>query len=149
MRLQGKQAFVTGGRQGIGRGIVEAFLREGAEVSASGRTERPDDLDNRVRWFQFDVTDAETVEATGAVCKGTDILVNNAGVQVEKTVPQTSDADWDLVMGANAKGVFNMCRAFIPHMSKAGRSSILVLFPAMSPIHPWRFTMRPRLSCMA
>ena len=120
MRLQGKQAFVTGGRQGIGRGIVEAFLREGAEVSASGRTERPDDLDNRVRWFQFDVTDAETVEATGAVCKGTDILVNNAGVQVEKTVPQTSDADWDLVMGANAKGVFNMCRAFLPHMSKGG-----------------------------
>jgi NAD(P)-dependent dehydrogenase (short-subunit alcohol dehydrogenase family) len=52
--------------------------------------------------------------------EGADILVNNAGVQVEKTVVESSDADWDLVMGANARGVFNMCRAFIPLMSEGG-----------------------------
>jgi len=47
-----------------------------------------------------------------------DILVNNAGVQVEKTVIDSTDADWDQVMGANARGVFNCCRAFIPAMPR-------------------------------
>ncbi|KMW56191.1 3-oxoacyl-[acyl-carrier protein] reductase [Candidatus Rhodobacter oscarellae] len=49
-----------------------------------------------------------------------DILVNNAGVQVEKTVVDSTDADWDAVMGVNARGVFNCCRAFIPRMPKGG-----------------------------
>jgi meso-butanediol dehydrogenase/(S,S)-butanediol dehydrogenase/diacetyl reductase len=48
------------------------------------------------------------------------ILVNNAGVQVEKTVSQTTDEDWDLVMGINARGAFNMCRAVLPEMEKSG-----------------------------
>lgn len=48
------------------------------------------------------------------------ILVNNAGVQIEKTVVETTDADWDILMGANARGVFNACRAFVPVMAKRG-----------------------------
>jgi meso-butanediol dehydrogenase/(S,S)-butanediol dehydrogenase/diacetyl reductase len=48
------------------------------------------------------------------------ILVNNAGVQVEKTVTKTTDEDWDLVMGVNARGTFNMCRAVLPEMEKSG-----------------------------
>jgi NAD(P)-dependent dehydrogenase (short-subunit alcohol dehydrogenase family) len=48
------------------------------------------------------------------------ILVNNAGVQVEKTLVESSDADWDLVMGANAKGTFNMCRSALREMASAG-----------------------------
>ncbi|MEM9716739.1 MAG: SDR family oxidoreductase [Pseudomonadota bacterium] len=46
--------------------------------------------------------------------------MNNAGVQVEKTVVDSTDDDWDQVMGANAKGVFNICRAAIPRMNKGG-----------------------------
>lgn len=42
-----------------------------------------------------------------------DVLVNNAGVQLEKTVLDSSDEDWDHVMGINAKGVFMMCRAYL------------------------------------
>jgi len=48
------------------------------------------------------------------------ILVNNAGVQVEKTVTDSTDEDWELVMGVNARGVFNLCRAFIPLMNSGG-----------------------------
>ena len=48
------------------------------------------------------------------------VLVNNAGVQIEKTIVETSDEDWEVLMGANAKGVFNLCRAFIPMMAERG-----------------------------
>lgn len=114
-RLAGKRAFVTGGRQGIGLGIVEAFQAEGAVVVACGRGVRPDDLP--CDWMSLDVADPVAVQA---VAQQVDILVNNAGVQVEKTVVDSTDADWDAVMGVNARGVFNCCRAFIPLMSEGG-----------------------------
>ena len=117
MRLAGKHAVVTGGRQGIGRAIVTAFLAEGAEVTTCGRgmAEVPG-----ARWVQADVSDpaqaAHLIETAGPL----DILVNNAGVQVEKTVVESTDADWELVMGANARGVFNCCRVAIPAMRPGG-----------------------------
>lgn len=120
MRLQGKRAFVTGGRQGIGRGIVEAFRSEGAMVTTCGRGDRPDGLNPEIQWISLDVADAGAVEVAAHQAKGADILVNNAGVQVEKTVTESSDADWDTVIGTNCRGVFNMCRAFIPRMPEGG-----------------------------
>ncbi|MDA7965503.1 SDR family oxidoreductase [Ruegeria sp.] len=120
MRLAGKRALVTGGRQGIGRGIVDAFAREGAAVTTCGRGPRPDGLAEDVIWYTLDVTDADAVERLANEADGIDILVNNAGVQVEKTVPDSSDADWDAVIGTNCRGVFNMCRAFIPRMPQGG-----------------------------
>ncbi len=117
MRLAGKCAFVTGGRQGIGRGIVDAFLSEGATVTTCGRGVRPEGLPGEVTWHTLDVSDPSSVNAIAAPV---DFLVNNAGVQVEKTVVESTDADWDLVMGVNARGVFNCCRAFIPLMPTGG-----------------------------
>ena len=120
MRLENKRAVVTGGRQGIGRGIVEVFLVEGAEVFTCGRGDRPEDLPDAIHWDRLDVSDAAAVENYAHAIEGADVLVNNAGVQVEKTVVDSSDDDWDLVMGANARGVFNLCRAFIPLMPRGG-----------------------------
>jgi len=118
MRLSEKTALVTGGRQGIGRAIVEAFIREGANVSTCGRDARPSDLPEACAWYQVDVSDGAQVTELATDIGACDIVVNNAGVQVERTVPDSTDADWDLVMGANARGVFNVCRAFIPKLSK-------------------------------
>lgn len=48
------------------------------------------------------------------------MLVNNAGVQLEKTVQDTTDEEWDLVVGVNCRGVFNMSRAVLPAMTEHG-----------------------------
>lgn len=120
MRLAGKTALVTGGRQGIGRGIVGAFVREGGKVATCGRGDRPEGLPDAIDWYNLDVTDAAAVDALAQEMDGLDILVNNAGVQVEKTVPDSSDADWEMVIGTNCRGVFNLCRAFIPRMAEGG-----------------------------
>ena len=128
-RLSGKSAVVTGGGRGIGRAIAEIFAQEGASVMACGRGGRPEDLEGEVRWVTADVSDGAAVEAlkqsVAAAFGSLDILVNNAGIQVEKTVVETSDADWESVMGVNAKAVFLMCRGFIPVMAETGGGSII------------------------
>ncbi|MEM8793068.1 MAG: SDR family oxidoreductase [Pseudomonadota bacterium] len=116
-RLAGKRALITGGRQGIGRGIVEAFLAEGATVHTCGRGSAAE-LPSGAIWHQTDVADPASVARLAEAIGKIDILVNNAGVQVEKTVTDSTDADWDLVMGVNTRGVFNCCRAFIPLMER-------------------------------
>ena len=118
MRLAGKKAFVTGGRQGIGRSIADAFLAEGAEVVTCGRGSVPDGL--QADWLTLDVSNSRAVTSAASAIGTLDILVNNAGVQVEKTIVDSTDADWELVMGTNARGVFNVCRALIPQMRNGG-----------------------------
>jgi len=121
-RLKDKTALVTGGRQGIGRAIVDHFVAEGARVLACGRGPRPDDLPPAVLWQTADVSEKSDVDAlTDSVVSEfgeLSILVNNAGVQIEKTIVETTDEDWDQLMGVNAKGVFMLCRDCIPIMSK-------------------------------
>ena len=117
-------AIVTGGSRGIGRAIVDRFLADGIDVLTCGRGSRPADLAARALWLQADVS--KSVDAARIVAEARSrfgqvtILVNNAGVQVEKTVSETTDEDWDLVMGVNAQGTFNMCRAVLPGMEESG-----------------------------
>jgi NAD(P)-dependent dehydrogenase (short-subunit alcohol dehydrogenase family) len=123
-RLANKSAVVTGGSRGIGRAIVERFCEEGADVLACGRGARPADLDERVYWVRCDVSDTRSVQSlrdqSRSQFENVDILVNNAGIQIEKTVTNTTDQDWDQLMGINARGVFVCCREFIPVMSAGG-----------------------------
>lgn len=128
--LAGETAIVTGGGRGIGRAIVRRLLCDGAKVLACGRGTRPDGMEPTVEWVQADVSvsgDARRIVKAALSAFGrVSILVNNAGIQVEKTVPQTTDDDWDSVIGVNCKGVFNMCREVIPLMAKDGGSIVNV-----------------------
>ena len=122
--MQKNVAIVTGGSRGIGRAILDRFLKDGFDVITCGRGDRPVDLDARAIWLKADVSnpaDAACIVAeANAKLGNVSILVNNAGVQLEKTVAETTDAEWDLVMGINARGTFNMCRAVLTGMEQGG-----------------------------
>jgi meso-butanediol dehydrogenase/(S,S)-butanediol dehydrogenase/diacetyl reductase len=126
--LKGKRALVTGGSRGIGRAICERLRDEGVRVMACGRGEQPTHFSD-VLWTVADISRTADVEklreAIESRLGGLDILVNNAGFQLEKTVVDSSDADWEAVIGTNARGVFNACRAFIPLMAAGGGGSIV------------------------
>ncbi len=129
--LEGKTAVVTGASRGIGRAIVEVFVAEGARVLGCARAQPGRDLPAGVEWCVADVSRNGDVErladAALAAFGRVDVLVNNAGVQIEKTVVESTDADWEAVMGVNARAVFLTCRRFIPAMAQGGGGSIVNL----------------------
>lgn len=124
MQADTRTALVTGGSRGIGKAIVQRLLADGLQVVACGRTAAPDDLPDAARWMEADVANTadatrlieSTIETLGPIS----VLVNNAGVQVERTVTESTDDDWNLVVGTNCRGVFNLCRAVLPSMEKEG-----------------------------
>ena len=136
-KLQGKVAIVTGGGQGIGRGITQVFAQEGAKVMIATRTARHgEDTKRLVREAggtaelctadigskeQADRVVAETVRTFGQV----DILVHNAGSFLGGPVEQYSEADLDTVLSVNLKACFRLSAACIPHMRKRGAGRLL------------------------
>ncbi len=113
-RLSGLNTIVTGASSGIGEAIAQRFVAEGATVFAASRREPSI---SGVTWIETDVASsaacADLISAAGATL---DVIVNNAGVQVEKTIAETTDEDYDLVMDVNVRGVFNCCRAAVRQM---------------------------------
>ena len=118
MKLEGKVAAVTGGSRGIGRGIVEAFLEEGARVVLNGRSSEKGeqalkelDAGDSAHFINGDVTRESTLQA---VVDGTvdrygqiDILVNNAGGSSGfAPVAEMETQDWDHTIAWNVSATF-------------------------------------------
>ena len=127
--LENKTAVVTGGSRGIGKSIVECFSAQGAQVLTCARNSENIDLPAGVHWLQVDVGQSTEIDVLAEsaldVLGRVDILVNNAGIQIEKSVIDSTDEDWEQLMGVNARGVFLACRRFIPLMAKTGGGSII------------------------
>jgi len=108
--------------------IVDRLLADSFDVLSCGRSDRPDDFPDNATWLKTDVSNSAQANALVAHANATfgrvDVLVNNAGVQVEKSVLDSTDDDWDLVVGVNCRGVFNMSRACLPGMQEHGGNII-------------------------
>ena len=122
----GRTAFVTGGANGVGIGLVRQLLNEGCKVAiADIRRDAIDralkTLDNReVMGVELDVSSragfrdaADEVEARfGPVS----IVCNNAGVNLFQPIEESSYDDWDWLLGVNLHGVINGVMTFVPRM---------------------------------
>ncbi|WP_433502582.1 SDR family NAD(P)-dependent oxidoreductase [Pseudonocardia halophobica] len=131
MQLDGKIALVTGGGRGIGRGIVDRFLEEGAQVAVVQRRPLDDALTGhpRVAQVQADLSDssstATAVERTVERFGGVDVLVNNAGIMFERTISEIRPEDWDLMMAVNLRAPLLLVQAALPHMRRRGGGSVI------------------------
>ena len=124
--LQDRSIVVTGGSSGIGAAIAARLIAEGAHVVVGSRSEAS--VDGAVR-EPTGVTDPAAVDALVAAAVdrhgGLAALVANAGVQVEKTIVETTDDEFDHVMEVNVRGVFLCCRAAVRHMRDHGGGAIV------------------------
>jgi NAD(P)-dependent dehydrogenase (short-subunit alcohol dehydrogenase family) len=138
-RLDGKVAVVTGGSRGLGREIVLAYARVGADVVIASRkleackalaTEVEKETGQKALAVGCHVADWEACDALAARALDhfghVDVLVNNAGMSpVYEDVLDISEALWDKVIGVNLKGAFRLTAVLGSAMRDAGGGSII------------------------
>jgi len=133
VELDGKIALVTGGGRGIGRGIVDRFLEEGAQVAIVQRRSLDDALaaHPRVAHVTADLSDpsaiATAVEQVVERFGGIDVLVNNAGIMFERSVSEIRLDEWDLMMAVNLRTPLFLAQAVVPSMRERGGGSIVTI----------------------
>jgi NAD(P)-dependent dehydrogenase (short-subunit alcohol dehydrogenase family) len=131
--LAGRTALVTGGGHGLGAAIARALHAAGATVVAVGRRAEPlaalcAELGERATWQRCDVADPGSVAALAESLADVEVsvVVNNAGV-AGPVAPLTeiSVEEWDDVFDVNVRGVFLVCRAFLPPMVDRGHGDVI------------------------
>ncbi len=134
--FQNKVCIVTGAAQGIGKAIVERFNTQGAEMVYAVDMNDEALMDayshvERVVPVNLNICDrpaiAELVASIQAQFGRVDILVNNAGVTRDGLIDKMTEADWDLVIDVNLKGVFNLTQAVAPLMIENNYGSIVTM----------------------
>lgn len=136
--MEGKACLVTGGASGIGEGVARLFGAEGARVLIADIDEvggqrvaaeiRSDG--GEAVFAPVDVARSDSVRAMAASAVselgGIDVLICAAGRQVyTPPITEVDEAEWDLVMDVNAKGVFLCTKAVLPTMVSKGSGAIV------------------------
>ncbi len=137
LRLAGRTALVTGGSRGIGFGIAEAFVKEGADVMLAATNlqklreaqERLAKAGTRVEIAEVDVSDRAScnglvkraIEKLGKL----EILVNSAAIYIPRPFLEYAADDFDRVLKTNLYGPFHLSQAVLPHMLGLGWGRII------------------------
>lgn len=136
--LENKVALITGASRGIGKGIALKFAQQGANIAFTylSSVEKGQALEKELQAFgikakgyrsdagNFKAAD-ELVNAVVADFGTVDILVNNAGITRDNLLMRMSEEQWDEVISANLKSVFNLTKAVQKPMLKQRSGSII------------------------
>ena len=137
-QLAGRVALISGGAQGIGRGIATLFQQKGACVSildcdAPAGNDAAAELSAQnpalpVRFLQADLRQQREIHAAVDVVRKShgriDVLVNNAGIEMDKSLEALTVDDWNLVLEVNLRGAFLLAQAAVPLFPEAGGAII-------------------------
>lgn len=137
MRLKDKVAIVTGAASGIGKGMADLFVREGARVAIADLAQAAveatarelDPTGQSAIGIAMDVSSEEQVEAGTAKVIETfgrlDILVSNAGIQIVSPVVEFDFADWKRMLAIHLDGAFLTTRAALRQMYRQNSGCII------------------------
>lgn len=133
-------ALITGGSRGLGRNAARALAAQGTDViltyhsnhaEAEAAVAEIQTLGRRAAALQLDTSDSQSFPAFAARLKDTlathwqrerfDFLVNNAGVGVHQPFAETTEAQFDLLVNIQLKGVFFLTQALLPLINDGGR----------------------------
>ena len=134
--LRDKRVVVTGGGSGIGAGIVEAFVRQGARVvfldvaedDSRRLAEGLSDAPHAPVFHRCDLTDIADLQAVfGRIsAEGpVDVLVNNAANDDRHTLAEVTPEYWDQRFAVNLRHLFFCAQAVVPGMKAAGGGAII------------------------
>ena len=136
--LEGKTAIITGGSRGIGKAIVEIFVKQGANVAFTynSSSDAAKAIENKlstknvkVKSYKSDASNFEEAQLLAASVLeefgSIDILINNAGITKDNLLMRMSEEDFDRVIQVNLKSVFNMTKAVQRTMLKQRKGSII------------------------
>jgi NAD(P)-dependent dehydrogenase (short-subunit alcohol dehydrogenase family) len=137
LKLEGKQALVTGSTAGIGFAIAAALVKEGASVVVSGRTEQrvkaalqqlqQSGARGKVEGLAANLGTADGVQQAIARFPALDILVNNLGIFEVKPFEQISDEDWFRFFEINVLSGVRLSRHYLPGMKQRNWGRIVFI----------------------
>ena len=136
--LKDKNVIITGASRGIGKGILELFVKNGANVAFSyiGDSDQAKsieaDFSNHKQKVVSYVSDASNFEQSQKLIDDVlndfgsiDVLVNNAGITIDNLLMRMSEEDFQSVIDVNLKSVFNTTKAILRTMLKQRSGSII------------------------
>lgn len=136
MRIDGKQALVTGASRGIGLACATALAQSGANVLMVARESQAleraakqvsqEAPDSTITTHALDVTDTAAVNALFESHSPIDVLVNNAGTNRPGHIRDTSNQDIDDLVRLNLASVLHICRAFARQTRTEGQGASII-----------------------
>lgn len=119
--FKGQTAIVTGGTRGIGKSIVESFLRAGARVIIASNEVATEQFKQENKEFAENI-DVQIIDVSKYVevekffeyvdkkYEGFEILVNNAGIRKDAVLAMMKESEWHDVLNVNLSGIFYLCK---------------------------------------